>query len=252
MTKVGLVLSGGGARGIAHIGVIKALYESGIKPDLISGTSAGAFVGAFMAAGYSPDDLLEILIKTRLLRYLSPAWNLKGLFKIEGAEKLMLQYLPENRFESLKTPLIVSATDLFAAEAVEYSTGNLISPVLGSCCLPGIFAPLEFEGRHLMDGAIFDNLPVGPIAPSVDWLIGVNSNPVAKDQTPRHLPQIVYRSFRLAMRGKNMPSMNRCDLLLEPPGLAKTPPFDFRHPQELYKIGYEYARGVLKEKVLPL
>ncbi|PWJ59356.1 NTE family protein [Dyadobacter jejuensis] len=245
--KIGLVLSGGGARGIAHIGAIKALMEVGVRPALISGTSAGAFVGAFIAAGYSPDDLLSILEKTRLLHYIRPAWDLKGLIKIDRVESLMIQYLPANRFESLAIPLQVTAADLTTSAECCFSEGPLIPPILGSCCLPGLFTPYHFGAYRLLDGAIFDNLPVRPIAQSVDFLIGINSNPVPTDAPPRYLPQIIYRSFRLAMRGKNQPSMNSCHMLIEPEGLSKTAPFDFRQPRKNFEIGYRFTQQYLKQ-----
>ena len=101
MTKIALVLSGGGARGISHIGAIKALMEQGIKPDIISGTSAGAFIGALVAYGYSPDDILNIFLKTKFLRFLRFGFSLGGLLRIDQAEGILKKLIPENAFEAL-------------------------------------------------------------------------------------------------------------------------------------------------------
>ena len=101
---VGLVLSGGGARGIAHLGVLKALQEKKIKISGISGCSAGSIVGAMFAAGYSPDHIFEIVVSTATLRAMRPAWSRSGLLKMQRAEEVYLKYIPHNSFERLKIP----------------------------------------------------------------------------------------------------------------------------------------------------
>ena len=147
MTKIGLVLSGGGARGISHIGAIKALMEEGIIFDIISGTSAGAFIGALLAHGYSPDDILEIFLKTYFSGYLRFGFSTGGLLRIDRAEEILKKYIPENTFEALKIPLAVTATDINAGEEICFRKGELAKPVLASCCLPGLFKPEEDPGE---------------------------------------------------------------------------------------------------------
>jgi NTE family protein len=247
MKKIGLVLSGGGARGISHIGVLKALVEVGISPTVISGTSSGAFIGALLAYGYTPDEILDIFLKTRFSSYLRLDFSLAGLVKIERAEKILTKYIPENVFESLKIPLVVTATDIEAAEEVHFRAGELALPVLASCCLPGIFKPVEFGKKKLVDGAIFSNLPVAAIKDETEFIIGVHCNPIELQHSPANLIGLTYHSFRLAMRGKAMASLNECDLLIEAPELSQFSPFDFRKTQVLFDIGYTYAKQLLSK-----
>ncbi|CAG5005489.1 hypothetical protein DYBT9275_03591 [Dyadobacter sp. CECT 9275] len=243
--KTAFVLSGGGARGISHIGAIKALQEQGIQPDVISGTSAGAFVGALLAYGYTPDEILEMILKTRLSGYLKFTFGFSGLLKLDAAEVFLKKYIPENSFESLKIPLAVTATDIHAGEEICFRTGELAKPVLASCCLPGIFRPILFEGRELVDGAIFNNLPVAPIEQQADYIIGIHCNPIATAKTAQNAHNIVYRSFRLAMRGKAKASLDKCNLLIEAPELSRFNPFDFRKAQQIFDIGYNYTKNLL-------
>jgi NTE family protein len=245
MTKIGLILSGGGARGISHIGAIKALAEQGIHPDIISGTSAGAFIGALLANGYSPDEIFDIFLKTRFSGYLRFGFSLGGLLKIDRAEEILKKYIPENSFESLKIPLVVTTTDINAGEEVCFRKGELFRPVLASCCLPGIFKPMQFQDRELVDGAIFNNLPVAAIENDADYLIGIHCNPMAMTKGSSNVHQITYRSFRLAMRGKAKASLDRCDLLIEAPELCTYSILDFRKADKLFEIGYRYTKELL-------
>ncbi len=250
MKKIGLVLSGGGARGVSHVGAIKALMENGLKPDIISGTSAGAFIGALFANGYSADEILEIILKTHFSRFLRFGFSIGGVLKIDGAEDFLRKYIPENTFEALKIPLVVTATDINAAEEVIFRSGELAKPVLASCCLPGIFRPLSFQGRELVDGAIFNNLPVAAIENETDYIIGIHCNPILLQKTSAAMHQITYRSFRLAMRGKARASLDRCDLLLEAPELINYNILDFTKAKKLFDIGYNYTTRVLNETSL--
>jgi NTE family protein len=243
--KTGLVLSGGGARGASHIGAVKALIEAGYKFDVISGTSAGAFIGALVAYGYSPDEIYDIFIETKFYRFLRFGFSTNGMLNIENAEKILIKYIPENTFEALKLPLTVTTTDIHAGEEVCFRSGELARPVLASCCLPGIFKPIRFQGRELVDGAIFNNLPVAAIEKEVDYLIGIHCNPININKPVSHIHNITYRSFRLAMRGKAKASLDRCDMLIEAPELCTYNTFDFRKTKVLYDIGYRYTKEFL-------
>ena len=186
--KIGLVLSGGGARGIMHLGVIKALNEQGIVPDFIAGTSAVAIAGALVCHGYSPDEVLQILLKTNFLKYLRPSFSAPGLLKMDKVEDLYLQLLPHNSFAQLKTPLIVAATDIEQGEIVYFDQGELIRPLMASSCLPGIFAPVNFQKRMLVDGAVLNNLPIEPLLDrQADFLIASNCNPHSLDLSLIHI-----------------------------------------------------------------
>src|SRR5688572_5790031 len=142
--KVGLVLSGGGARGVSHLGVIKALDEAGVKFDYIAGTSAGAIVGAMYSYGYKPDEILKILSTTSFFKSLHLAWTWKGLLSIDGLQEVLLKYIPINSFDALKIPLVVAATDIKRGKVEYFSQGELIPALLSSSCVPALFNPFRF------------------------------------------------------------------------------------------------------------
>ena len=121
---IGIALSGGGARGIAHLGVLKALNEAGINADIISGTSAGALVGALYSAGNSPDECLEIIKKTNALGVVWPSFSWKGLLSIDKLAAILQDHLPTT-FAELENPLIVTATEINQGKSVYFEEGEL-------------------------------------------------------------------------------------------------------------------------------
>ena len=250
--KIGLVLSGGGARGLSHLGVVKALLERGIRPQLISGTSSGALVGGLLAYGYPPDEILELFIKTRFLQHVRPAFGGGGLLRLDRLETIYRTYIPENTFEVLSTPLVVAATDLVAGEVIYFRAGELARPVLASCCIPGLFEPMLFQGRQLVDGGVLDNLPVEPIRAEVDYVIGVHCNPFTRQGSLKSTRDILMRSLILAVQTKTKDRFDQCDLLIEAPQLCDYTLFDLRKARELFALGYRHARQVLAQVPYPL
>ena len=250
--KIGLVLSGGGARGITHLGVIKALQEMGISFDQIAGTSAGAITGALIAHGYSPDESLKIIESSSFVRHLRPAWNRMGLLRIDTAIELYKKYIPHDSFEGLQIPLHVVAVDLGAGEQVVFEQGELIRPVLASCCLPGIFEPLLINKRQYVDGGVLNNLPVDVIEHKVDCLIGSHCNPSGTTKPIRSMRTVIERSIILAVQSKTKEKFSRCSVLLEPDGLVGYSPMDISKARELFRIGYQYTQSMAAdiEKVL--
>jgi NTE family protein len=246
--NVGLVLSGGGARGIAHLGIVKALLERGIAPTVISGTSSGALVGSLLANGYTPDEALELFLSNRLFRKLRPGWGGPGLLRIDGLAVLLKEFLPENSFEKLKIPLIVNATDVNSGEAIYFSEGELVPVLLASCCIPGVFKPYSLLGRSLVDGGVLDNLPVSPVEPLVDYIVGSHCNPFELSKPVQTTREVVARSFILAAHGKTREKFSRCQLLLEPPLLRHYAVYDFWKAAEIFQVGYDYTLNLLKER----
>ncbi|MFO8151342.1 MAG: patatin-like phospholipase family protein [Trueperaceae bacterium] len=160
--KIGLVLSGGGARGFAHIGVLRVLERYGIEVDALAGTSMGAILAALYAHGYRADDLHE-LAGTVSWRDVIDLSLSGGVVKGEKLHQLLSTYLPP-RFEDLGKTLAVTCTDIEAGEQLVFTGGDLITPVRASACLPGAFEPVEYLGRTLADGGILNNLPVDALA----------------------------------------------------------------------------------------
>ena len=240
--KIGLTLSGGGARGIVHLGVVKALAEHGVKPTMMAGTSAGAIAGALLANGYTADEILDFILKTNFFQYFRPTLGGMGLLRMDKAEELFLKYLPHNSFESLKMPLTVVATDIQAGELVYFDAGELIRPVMASSCLPGIFQPIVLQKRMLVDGAVLNNLPIEPLLGKVDVLIGINCNPYLPNKPVKGTRGILEKSIMLAIRSKTQERLKRCDIMLEPAEVGKYDALDLRKAKEIFKIGYQYVK----------
>ena len=240
--KIGLALSGGGARGIVHLGIIKALAELGIKPDMIAGTSAGAIAGAMLANGYSPDEILDIILKTNFFQYFRPTFGGMGLLKMDKAEELYLKYLPHNRFDQLKLPLIVAATDIQAGELVYFDSGELIKPIMASSCLPGIFQPITFQKRTLVDGAVLNNLPIEPLLGKVDVLVGINCNPFFSNKPVKSTRDVLEKSIMLAIRSKTQERLQQCQIKIESLEVGKFDVYDLRKAREIFKIGYNHVK----------
>ncbi|QJW91550.1 patatin-like phospholipase family protein [Spirosoma taeanense] len=239
--RIGLVLSGGGARGIAHLGVIKALQEMGIQFDQIAGTSAGAIAGALIAQGYTPDEGLRIVESSSFMRHLRPAWNRMGLLRLDTAIELYKKYLPHDRFESLQIPLHVVAVDLTDGIQVVFDEGELIRPVLASCCLPGIFEPFLINKRQFIDGGVLNNLPVEVIENKVDFIIGSHCNPFGLARPIRSMRGVIERSLILAVQSKTRDKFGRCNVLIEPTELVSYAPTDVSKAREMFRIGYQHT-----------
>ena len=242
--KTGLALSGGGARGIAHLGVIKALQEMGIRFDQIAGTSAGAITGALLAQGYTPDESLKIIESSSFVRHLRPAWNRLGLLRLDMIVDLYRKYIPHDSFEGLQIPLHVVAVDLNAGELTVFERGELIRPVLASCCMPGIFEPLLINKRQYVDGGVLNNLPVDTIANKVDFLIGSHCNVLGPRKPIQSMRGVIERSLVLAVQSKTKDRFATCNVLIEPPQLAEYSTFDVSKARDLFRVGYLHTRSM--------
>src|ERR1041385_1724043 len=150
--KIGLALSGGGIRGVSHLGVMQALVDNGIEFAHISGTSAGAVGAAFFAEGYAPKEVLQLIKDARLLKLLRPSLGSTGLLSILRVRFLIAKFIPHNSFQKLKTRVTISAVDLGEGRLVYFTDGELDIAILASCCLPGIFKPILMNNHMYVDG----------------------------------------------------------------------------------------------------
>lgn len=244
--SIGLGLSGGGVRGISHLGVLKALNEAGIFPNQVSGSSAGAIVGAMYCQGYSPDEVLKIIIETNYFKLLRPAISWKGLFNLDSLAQLLKTYLPHNDFSALKTTLIVAATDIGKGEVVYFDSGKLIDPILASSCIPGMFEPILYDSRYLVDGGVLNNLPVEPLQGKCDLIIGVNCNHLPELGKVRNVKNLIERAVMMNLNFNVYTRKGACDYFIEAPGLGKYGVFDLKKAPELFQAGYQQAMRVIE------
>ncbi len=247
--KVGLVLSGGGIRGVGHLGAIKALEEHGYRPAVISGCSAGAIIGAFYAAGYSVDKMLNILEKNELFPATSFRLRASGFINTGFLSKLFHEYLPENTFESLKIPLYVATTNLTAGKTEYLHRGKLDEALLASSGIPMMFPATLMNDDAYYDGGVLDNLPVQPIRKQCDFLIGVHVNAL-DTLSSATLPPVktLDRVIHLAIGQSVKHSANQCDLYLEPPEMLQFGLLGKKDIMSIYEHVYAYTADYLAKR----
>lgn len=247
--RVGFVLSGGAVRGLAHIGVLKAFQEYGIRPVCISGVSAGSIVGLFYSAGYSPQEMEEIALRTNILEYISPAFSKKSIFSIDNMDKFIKKYINQKDLSELETKFFVAITNLNTASTEYKDKGSIVDIIKASCSLPILFKPVKI-GQHLyVDGGVMNNLPVEPILDKVDFVVGIEVNPFLDEERDfSNMLSIGIRSFYLAIRSNIESRKPFCNLFIQPPDLVKIPLFAVNKKKEAIDIGYFYTKNLLKEK----
>lgn len=274
--KIGLVLSGGGARGFAHIGVIKVLEENHIPVDYVAGASMGALVGALYATGRTPADmerLVETLDWDELLRG-KPTFdnltyrrkedrrNLPGAITLGGQrtklrlpsslnpgheiglvlDRLMLPYGSETNFDSLPIPFRCVATDLVSAETVVLKNGSLSQALRATMAIPAVFAPVELNGRILADGGILNNIPTDVAKDmGADIILVVNIETQLGDRSSlQDLVGILGQTFYVATVENSRRSLRQADLIVAP-DLKNYGTFDFTAGKEIVALGYQGA-----------
>jgi len=240
--RVGLALSGGGARGVAHIGVIKALEELGITFSCISGTSAGSIIGAMYAYGYKPLHILEIIKEISIFKSVRPAWNWSGLLTMDGMKDLLFKYMPNNSFEKLRIPLTIAATEIRVGEIRYFTEGELISAIMASCSIPAVFSPFAFKEGLYVDGGVFENLPAKPIRDNCDFLIGSHCNQIPKEFDPKNMKVVIERTLLMAINANTQISKHYCDVFIEPSGLGRYGSFDIGKAQEIFDFAYAFTK----------
>jgi NTE family protein len=244
--KYGLALSGGAARGMTHLGVIKALYEKGIKPGAIAGTSAGAIVGAFIADGYEPDELLEIFLEKKILSYMRINFGRAGLLKMTGVRIAMEKYLRTKNIEDLKIPLYITCTNLHSGQVEYFHKGDIIEKLLATASIPGLFAPIDIGGDLYVDGGVQDNLPVKPLKGRCKKVIGVDVNYTGPVEKIESAIEVLERSFHLSIRAKIEEKAKLCDLFIDPDELKGYGLTDISKGREMFDIGYRKTIKLLE------
>ncbi len=239
--KVGLVLSGGGARGIAHLGLIKAMEERKIPIDMISGTSAGAIIGALYASGRTTDEILHMVKSVSTYQLLSPAYSLKGVLKIEVLMKFLRKYIDKDSFDDLKIPLTVAATNINKGVTDYFSSGEMFTAICASSCIPVLFHPIEYKGYTYIDGGILNNLPIEPLESRCDTIIASHTNPILEEFEPRNARQVMERTLMMAIVCNVEVRKSKCDHFIEPPELGQYNVLDLRSADDIYEKGYVAA-----------
>ncbi len=246
---LGYALSGGGAKGFAHLGAFKVFESYGLKPDIIAGTSAGALAGVFYADGFTPDEVGELFKKSELRKFIEFSIPKSGFFKSTGVAKFLKDNLRSSTFEELKIPFKVVATDWKNAKTVIFSEGrSLVDAVVASCSVPLVFNPIYIDGIPYVDGGLMKNFPVSVIREECKYVIGVNVSLITPLAEKNNLRNSAERIFKLMSGSNTLIDRSLCDILVEATEAQRYFMFDLNNIDEIREIGYECAVAALGEE----
>ena len=206
--RIGLALGGGAARGLAHIGVLKVLEQADIPIDIIAGTSMGAFIGAMYAAGVPIDHMEKAALEIdwrSMAKLLDPVLPTSGLTDSKKLVSFIAELLPARDFEDLNRPLAITATDINTGEAVIIKQGDLLEGLRAGLAFPGIFSPVRFGQRFLVDGGLCKPIPIDVARHlGADKVIGVCTIPAVNKQTPETFLPAVHDLAKPVSRWRNL------------------------------------------------
>ncbi|MGH9568906.1 MAG: patatin-like phospholipase family protein [Candidatus Angelobacter sp.] len=246
--KLGLALGGGFARGLAHIGVLKVLEEEQIPIDLVAGTSVGSVIGAGYASGLSGKELEEIAGLVRFKDFSRWTFSRFGLFSNDKMSVFLGKILRCKTFEELRIPLAIAATDIITGDPAVFTTGDLVAPVRASCAYPGMFLPVNIDGRLLVDGLLGHAVPSMPLREmGAERVISVYlAARWLKPRGPRHVFDVIGQCFSIAQDRMCGPWKAASDLVLEPE-IGEFAYDDFIRAPELIRAGEAAARAALPQ-----
>ena len=245
--KCGLVLSGGGTRGFAHLGVAQALYEAGIYPDVISGTSAGSIAGAFLAAGKKPREIAELFKQGSFFQYTKLQIPRDGLMKLDGLKELIGKEIQAKNIEELPVPLFVTVSNLNTGEVEYRNKGSLEENVLASSSIPILFAPVKINGHLFVDGGLLDNIPIEPIKLDCEKIIVCNISPINPKEGFKNLIHIATRTFYMSVNANMAKVKKYATYYIEPKGIDQYEILSRTHAGELFELGYQAMLAQLKK-----
>jgi NTE family protein len=246
--RIGVALGGGFARGLAHVGVLKVLEEEKIPIDFIAGTSVGSVIGAAYASGMCAKELEEIAGLVRFKDF--SRWTLSrfGLFSNDKMALFLTKLLRCKTFEELRIPLAVTATDIITGEPAVFTSGDLIDPVRASCAYPGMFLPVNINGRLLVDGLLGHGVPSAPLRDmGADRVIAIYlSAHWVKPKGPRHVFDLIGQCFSIAQARMCGPWKAASDVVVEP-AIGEFGYDEFNRAPDLIRAGETATRAAMEQ-----
>ena len=243
----GFVLSGGFIKGFAHLGAIQALIEHDIRPQIISGASAGSLVGALYADGNEPYQVLEFFSGLKFTDLTNPTIPTTGFFELDELQDFLHAHLKRQRIELLPVPMVITATDLDHGKSVFFRKGDIAQCVAASCCLPVLFSPITIGDTHYVDGGVLMNLPVSPIRKECERIYAINVSPLLTPEYKLNLINIAERSYQFIFRSNAVAERELADVLIEPINLSGYSNMDLDKSKEIFMAGYEKAREIIEK-----
>ncbi|MDE5701451.1 patatin-like phospholipase family protein [uncultured Bacteroides sp.] len=243
---IGFALSGGFIKGFAHLGVMQALLEHDIKPDILSGVSAGALAGVFYADGNEPHRVLDFFAGHKFQDLTKLVIPKVGLFELEEFIDFLKSNLKAKTMEELQIPLIITATDLDHGRSVQFYKGSIAERVAASCCMPVLFSPVKIEGTYYVDGGVLMNLPVSTIQNVCNRVVAVNVSPLMANKYKMNIVSIAMRSYHFMFRANTFPEREKADLLIEPYNLDGYSNTELEKAEKIFMQGYDVANTLLE------
>lgn len=252
---VGIVLSGGGAKGFAHIGVLQALEDNGIYPEIIAGTSMGALVGAMYAQGLHPKDIFDIIKKEQLNKkssFLTPSLRSTkeelGLSNHDNVNEILIKYLKYNDFDSLQKPFYLCVSNITEGKGeIKHKGNKLFEYLLGSSSIPGVFTPVKINGKLYVDGGVYNNLPAQPLRNQCQILIASDVNPAYVNTSIVKTSDVLFRSLSLLIYENTKEGRKMCDYVINVPVNRIYSSMDFDKFYSIYQIGYKTGLDFIRQ-----
>ena len=248
--NIGLALSGGGVRGFAHIGALRALEDVGIKPDLIAGVSAGSIVASFYAAGMSADEIFNLFGSIDMSKFLQVDITKSGFLKLDKFKRFLETNLPIKNIEELLIPTIIAATDIEQQHEMPFTSGNIAERVVASCSIPLVFRPVKIDGSYCVDGGVLHNLPSFYLRPVCNTVIGINVSPLKLGPIKLNVRSLAYRTYKLMTMRNVVADKQLCDLLVDIISIQGHSTFDTSAANKIAQKGYFETMKILKNSQL--
>lgn len=243
-----MALSGGGARGFAHAGALKALEEAGLKPDIIAGVSAGSVAGVLYASGMKPEGILDLFSKAKFTDLCRLHLRNGGFLDMSRFRQFISKALNGyERLEDLPIPLYIGATDFDNGKPAVFSNGAIGERIAASCTIPVAFSPVKIDGVNYVDGGVLRNLPAWIIRDKCRRLIGVDCSPVVSEKPcAKSMLDIALRSYHLMAKSTVALDSQLCDLLISTPEIAHYNVFNLKDIKRCFQCGYESAMKAIE------
>jgi len=246
--RIGLALGGGAAKGLAHIGALKAFEEEQIPIHCISGTSVGALVASYHAFGRPAESILSICSTLNLSRLIDFTLERGGLFSTNNIREMLHRDLGDCRIEDANIPLAICTTDIETGEQLIFREGNLADIVCASMAVPGLFVPVEVDGRILVDGGLVENLPISPLADmGAGITVGVDLSHVGRYPKPENTIDVVSNAINISIDFNTRKQLKKADIAvpLDLSDYSLTNNAD--RVEELYMEGYHPMKKKIRQ-----
>ncbi|GAA0842737.1 patatin-like phospholipase family protein [Marinobacter szutsaonensis] len=245
-TRIGLALGGGAAKGIAHIGVLKAFEEEQIPIHCISGTSAGALIASYYAFGRPAESILSICSTLNLSKIINFTFERGGLFSTDNIRAMIHRDLGDCRIEDARIPLAICATDIETGEQLVFRKGNLADAVCASMAVPGLFVPVEVDGRVLVDGGLVENVPISPLeSMGAGITVAIDLSHVSRYPKPHDTFDVITNAINIGIDFNTRKQLNNADIVVPLDLSQYSLTNNAKCVDELYMEGYH----PMKEKI---